>query len=274
VLIGTPGYLAPERATGAPATPAADLYALGIVVFQCLTGRLPFNGEPLAVALAHQEQPLPPLPPSVPAEVAALVADLTAKDPLARPASAGEVAERAEHLRAALTGTATRQRGQQNRRLAGLPVRAALAAAAIAGAGWVMAGVHGPTSDHPRSSPLTVTQQPSPRGSHPAYRIASARGTGSATEVPVQGRRPTASRKSSAPSAIPSGAATAAGAATPAGAPAPAGTPTPTGTPPPTGTPAPAGTPTPTGIPTPAGTPTAAPSATPTSGPATAAGSA
>jgi len=67
----------------------ADLYALGVVAYQCLTGRVPFHGEPLAVALAHREQPLPPLPYSVSADVAALVADLTAKDPSARPASAG-----------------------------------------------------------------------------------------------------------------------------------------------------------------------------------------
>jgi len=87
MLIGTPAYLAPERVAGVPATPAADLYALGIVAFQCLTGRLPFDGEPLAVAVAHQERPLPRLPSSVPAEVAALVVSLAAKDPRARPAS-------------------------------------------------------------------------------------------------------------------------------------------------------------------------------------------
>jgi len=81
LLVGTAAYLAPERAAGAPATPAADLYALGIVAYQCLTGRVPFDGESVAVALAHQEQPLPPLPPWVPPGVAALVADLTAKDP-------------------------------------------------------------------------------------------------------------------------------------------------------------------------------------------------
>jgi eukaryotic-like serine/threonine-protein kinase len=52
-LLGTPAYLAPERAAGGPGTPAADLYALGIVAYQCLTGRLPFEGEPLAVALAQ-----------------------------------------------------------------------------------------------------------------------------------------------------------------------------------------------------------------------------
>lgn len=87
VLMGTAAYLAPERAAGRPATPAADLYALGIVAYQCLSGRVPFHGDPLAVALAHREQPLPPLPSSVPADVAALVADLTAKDPSARPAA-------------------------------------------------------------------------------------------------------------------------------------------------------------------------------------------
>jgi eukaryotic-like serine/threonine-protein kinase len=58
-LIGTPAYLAPERAAGLPATPAADLYALGIVAFQCLTGRPPFTGEPLAVAPACQSASQP-----------------------------------------------------------------------------------------------------------------------------------------------------------------------------------------------------------------------
>ena len=56
-----------------------------MVAYECLTGEAPFDGEPLAVALAHLQQAMPPLPPSVPAAVAALVADLTAKDPAARP---------------------------------------------------------------------------------------------------------------------------------------------------------------------------------------------
>jgi len=98
-LVGTAAYLAPERATGGPATPASDLYSLGVVAYECLTGQAPFDGEPLAVALAHMQQAIPPLPPSVPAAVAALVADLTAKDPSARPSSAGEVCDRAERLR-------------------------------------------------------------------------------------------------------------------------------------------------------------------------------
>jgi eukaryotic-like serine/threonine-protein kinase len=106
-LMGTPAYLAPERAAGAPAAPAADLYALGIVAHQCLAGRPPFDGEPLAVAIAHLERALPPLPPDVPPGLAALVASLTAKDPRARPSSAAAVAARAEQLSAALSSPGT-----------------------------------------------------------------------------------------------------------------------------------------------------------------------
>jgi serine/threonine protein kinase len=84
MLVGTAAYLAPERASGGPATPASDLYSLGVVAYECLTGQAPFGGEPLAVALAHIQQAIPPLPPSMPAAVAALVTDLTAKDPAAR----------------------------------------------------------------------------------------------------------------------------------------------------------------------------------------------
>jgi serine/threonine-protein kinase len=98
-LVGTPAYLAPERAAGGPATPASDLYSLGVVGYECLTGTPPFSGMPVEVAAAHRQRPLPILPPAVPAGVAGLVAQLTAKDPAARPASAGEVAVRAGRLR-------------------------------------------------------------------------------------------------------------------------------------------------------------------------------
>jgi eukaryotic-like serine/threonine-protein kinase len=98
-MLGTPGYLAPERIAGAQAGPASDLYALGIVAYECLTGTRPFSGPPLEVAFAHREGALPPLPASLPAGVAALVRMLTAKDPAARPGSAGEVACDARRLR-------------------------------------------------------------------------------------------------------------------------------------------------------------------------------
>jgi eukaryotic-like serine/threonine-protein kinase len=104
MMVGTPAYVAPERLTGAAATPASDLYSLGIVAYECLAGALPFTGTAMEVVLSHQMRPLPPLPAAVPAEAAALVAELTAKDPAARPASAGEVVTRAVRVRDALTG--------------------------------------------------------------------------------------------------------------------------------------------------------------------------
>lgn len=108
-LIGTTGYLAPERVSGRPATVASDLYALGIVGYECLTGQPPFRGEPLQVALAHRDQELPRLPPwclSQPggADLAALIASLTAKDPADRPATAALVAEQARGIREGLAG--------------------------------------------------------------------------------------------------------------------------------------------------------------------------
>ncbi|HSS90766.1 MAG TPA: protein kinase [Streptosporangiaceae bacterium] len=103
-LVGTPAYLAPERVVGGPATPASDLYSLGVVGYQCLTGAVPFEGIPYEVTAAHRHRTLPPLPPAVPAEVAELILDLTARDPADRPASAGEVAMRAGRLRDGLAG--------------------------------------------------------------------------------------------------------------------------------------------------------------------------
>src|ERR1700759_1391035 len=98
-LLGTPGYVAPERRAGGGGAAAGDLYALGIVAWECLTGHPPFRGTPIEVVVAHRDRPLPPLPASVPAEVAALVTELTATDPADRPASAGAVAQRAAGLR-------------------------------------------------------------------------------------------------------------------------------------------------------------------------------
>jgi len=98
VVMGTAGYLAPERIAGAQATSASDLYALGIVGYECLAGAPPFVGEPLDVACAHRDRPVPPLPASVPATASALVMQLVAKDPAWRPGSA-EVARWAGRLR-------------------------------------------------------------------------------------------------------------------------------------------------------------------------------
>jgi hypothetical protein len=98
-MMGTPGYHAPEQVAGGQATSASDLYALGVVAYECLAGARPFTGTAVEMAVAHRDRPLPPLPPSVPVDVSALVDDLTAKDPARRPASAAQVALRAALLR-------------------------------------------------------------------------------------------------------------------------------------------------------------------------------
>jgi hypothetical protein len=96
-----------HTAGSAPATPASDLYALGMVAYECLVGTPPFRGPPPAVALAPRDCPLPPLPPSVPEGVTALVMRMTAKDPAYRPDDAAEVAVWAGLLRDGLgTGLA------------------------------------------------------------------------------------------------------------------------------------------------------------------------
>jgi eukaryotic-like serine/threonine-protein kinase len=107
LLMGTPGYLAPERVAGARGGPASDLYSLGIVAYECLAGRRPFEGSALEVATAHRDHPLPPLPAPLPAEVAAFVMMLTAKHPASRPASADAAALHARRLRDGLASGTT-----------------------------------------------------------------------------------------------------------------------------------------------------------------------
>ena len=99
LVMGTAQYMAPERIAGGQGTPASDLYALGIVLQECLTGVPPFEGTSADVMAAHLYLPPPPLPAGVPAEVDALVGRLTVKDPARRISDAGELAELAARLR-------------------------------------------------------------------------------------------------------------------------------------------------------------------------------
>ena len=92
-MLGTPDYISPEQALGKPATGASDLYALGVVAHEMLSGRRPFDkGTPIATALSHVTEPPPPLPEGVPDDLADLVWRLLAKDPAGRPENARAVA--------------------------------------------------------------------------------------------------------------------------------------------------------------------------------------
>ena len=136
IVAGTAEYLAPERIAGAQAAPASDLYALGVVAYECLAGAPPFVGEPPDVACAHRDHPVPPLPGSVPADVSALVMRLVAKDPAGRPGSAAEVAQQAGRLRHDLRDDVSLDGGRRPYPLAAAaavpPPPPAIASAAVA----------------------------------------------------------------------------------------------------------------------------------------------
>ena len=100
-LVGTLDYLAPERIRGDDATPASDLYSLGCVLVECLSGEPPFGRRgPLQVGMAHLgEQPPDPLAEraEMPRELSAAVLSALEKDPADRPLPATAYAKRVQH---------------------------------------------------------------------------------------------------------------------------------------------------------------------------------
>jgi serine/threonine protein kinase len=135
MVMGTAQYLSPEQAVGRSATPASDLYSLGIVGYEALAGHRPFTG-PTAVdiAVAHVNDPVPPLPASADPQLAALVLQLLAKEASDRPRSAAALARLLDGL-------------VESTPAGGIPVAAP------------------PPSSPPPSSPTTV----SPAGAPPSY---------------------------------------------------------------------------------------------------------
>ncbi|MGW0807097.1 serine/threonine-protein kinase [Nonomuraea sp. NPDC002799] len=102
-VLGTAQYVSPEQAQGFQLTPSTDLYSLGVVAYECLSGRTPFRGDnQVAIALQHLNELPQPLGVDVPAAARELVMSLLAKEPAQRPASALEVADRAYVLRESL----------------------------------------------------------------------------------------------------------------------------------------------------------------------------
>jgi len=113
-IVGTPGYMAPEQAVGERVDARADLYSIGVILFEMLTGSVPFEGDPVSVLRQHVLQEVPPLPGSVRSaagpRVEQMLGRLLAKTPHARYASASELAVELDGCLAALTqGESTRK---------------------------------------------------------------------------------------------------------------------------------------------------------------------
>src|SRR5438874_10417705 len=104
-VLGTASYISPEQATGGVATPLSDIYALGVVAYQCLSGHRPFEGEnPLEIAMRHVREAPAPLPNDIRTPVRQIVERAMAKDPAGRWPSAAALAQVARRASAQLAG--------------------------------------------------------------------------------------------------------------------------------------------------------------------------
>jgi hypothetical protein len=185
-VLGTAGYLSPEQARGEPATAASDRYGLGVVAFELLTGRRPFEGDTAATeAFAHVNAPVPSaeqIHPELPDGVDEVLARALAKDPEDRPATCAElVADLRDAFRGAVAPTriapaAVAATGAPSRQMNAPPPRGPSHRALVLGAaGFLVAGLilaallgaildpDGPKKQAARSSTTTQTTQATQR---------------------------------------------------------------------------------------------------------------
>lgn len=119
VVVGTPAYMSPEQMSGEAQDERCDLYALGVLFYRLLSGRLPFEepnlGELMAAVVRQPPPPLEPLHPETPVELVEMTQRLLAKKPSGRYASAEEVLEELQEIRSGLSQgllASARHRGQ------------------------------------------------------------------------------------------------------------------------------------------------------------------
>jgi hypothetical protein len=156
LLMGTASYIAPERAGGQPASARSDIYSLGVVAYQCLAGRLPFEGESLLqIALRHANDEPPPLPADVPAAVREIVARALAKDPADRWPSGAAMAEAARSAAANAAAPTRAETAPVRPRRRLLVVGGAVLAVAVAAAAVLasLGRLHAPPSNDAAAGP-------------------------------------------------------------------------------------------------------------------------
>jgi hypothetical protein len=156
LLMGTASYIAPERAGGQPASARSDIYSLGVVAYQCLAGRLPFEGESLLqIALRHANDEPPPLPADVPAAVREIVARALAKDPADRWPSGAAMAEAARSAAANAAAPTRAETAPVRPRRRLLVVGGAVLAVAVAAAALLasLGRGHAPPSNDAAAGP-------------------------------------------------------------------------------------------------------------------------
>jgi serine/threonine protein kinase len=117
-VVGSPAYIAPERALGHGAGPLSDLYSVGIVAYELLAGEPPFlDSEPVAIVIRHIHDPVPPLRakrPDLDAELADWVERLLAKDPADRPQGAAAAWKELEPIAGSTSGPRPRAPGPED----------------------------------------------------------------------------------------------------------------------------------------------------------------
>jgi eukaryotic-like serine/threonine-protein kinase len=168
-VLGTAAYLSPEQALGKEVTPATDVYSLGVVLYELLTGRTPFQVETLddlAQRPAMEVAPVRELAPEVPRDLEDVVMHCLARNPDYRPRDGAQLAQELAPGDAAATKPlpAPRRRGSRDRRLMWAAVAVLLLLAAVLLAVVIASGG---SSKPSRGTAVTVEQpkvQPIPRG--------------------------------------------------------------------------------------------------------------
>jgi eukaryotic-like serine/threonine-protein kinase len=150
-IMGTAQYLSPEQAQGHAVSAGSDLYSIGVVLYEMLTGRVPFDAESaVSIALKHVSEAPPPMTvmnPDVPAELEQVVMWALNKNPVDRPANADQFITALEQARTAI------QSGEPGQRTASMAALAGVAAGRYAAAAAVSAP---PAAPPPRTGSFDV----------------------------------------------------------------------------------------------------------------------